>query len=122
MSDTVWPVELPQFPTRTGYSEEPISSVTAFKAESGPDLAWRHTTVDLSDVGFEFVLSYAQRARFVEWFRRDLASGVNRLWMPHPLTGETRRWAWRIADKPYRITHRSGTEVTLSFTLTELPS
>lgn len=121
MSDTIWPADLPQHPTRNGYTEEPIAAVTAFKPEQGADLAWAHTTVHLTDVSFEFVLSYAQRARFVEWFRRDLAAGVNRFWMRHPLTGETVRWAWRLADKPYRIAHRGGLEVTLTFTLMELP-
>lgn len=121
MTEVPWPADLPQFPTRNGYREEPVTAVTAFKPEAGPDLAWAHTTVDLTDVTFEFILSYAQRDRFVSWFRRDLARGVNRLTMPHPLTRETRTWAWRLADKPYQISHRGGLEVTLTFTLTELP-
>lgn len=121
MIEVPWPSDLPQHPTRSGYSEEPIGAVTAFKPEIGPDLAWRHTTVDLSDVNFEFVISYAQRARFVTWFRRDLASGANRVVMAHPLTAETRTWAWRLGEKPWRIVHRGGLELTLSFVLTELP-
>jgi hypothetical protein len=89
MAIPVWPPSLPQAPLASGYAEAHPDLTVRTSVDKGPARVARRSSLGVTVMSLQFILSAAQVATLETFVYDTLVSGVYRFEWVHPRTGDT---------------------------------
>jgi hypothetical protein len=112
MTNAIWPTSLPQCPTYEGNGESLRRPRVSFESEVGPPISRKRSTVKMSRMPINMVMTQEQVLTFEDFYDNVIGSGANSFMFPHPRL-QTQVQAWiasedvqivKIAPMHYQVT------------------
>lgn len=99
MSDASWPA-IPYEPEQSDYREVTTPNVSSFKPDVGPPTTYRRSTLDMVNIQATFVLTGAERATFLTFYRTTLQDGILPFLWTNPAFGASARYLFDPDNPP----------------------
>lgn len=114
-----WPASLPQYVEISGYREKPGKNIIRSPMETGAAKQRRRGTAAAEPVTVRVMLTTAQRATFVSFYKTDLEHGSLSFDWVHPVTRAAA--TMRIVEGDYDLRAAGGKFFALELPLEILP-
>lgn len=115
-----WPNSLPAAPLNGTMQTAPKSTVYAFEPEAGPPITRRNSTADVDRITMQFILTSAQRATFLTFYKDTCIQGSLSFYWDDPATKQQAEWVFDPSG-PYTIQSRVSGVHDVSVSLIRLP-
>lgn len=113
-----WPSTISQNALQSGYTEQPQRNVVTFEPEAGIAMERRRSSVSTDAITFPAVLSSAEWAALLTFYRDTLKDGTLPFTRLHPRTNETE--TFKFTEAP-AIAAVYGAHYRISISLIRMP-